>query len=115
MDCNIVVLAGHLATDPDLRVFTTGTRLLQLLVTVRSPEPHRRVDVVPVAWWDPPEGIEGLIRGAGVWVAGGVQRRFWSSGAAHRSRIEVVAHHVEVRTSDGEVVPLHRSDGSLGA
>lgn len=115
MDCNIVVLAGHLATDPDLRVFPGGTRLLHLLVTVRSREPRRRVDVVPVSWWDPPSGTDDLVRGSRIWVAGAVQRRFCSTGAAHRSRIEVVAHHVEARSDEDHVIRLHPVDDPAGA
>lgn len=115
MDCNIVVLAGHLATDPELRVFPSGTRMLHLLVTVRTPQPRRRVDVVPVSWWDPPDRDPSLERGSRVWVAGAVQRRFWSTSEARSSRIEVVAHHVESRSDVDDVPrpdPLDRHAGA---
>jgi hypothetical protein len=34
--------------------------------------------------------------GKPVWVVGTVQRRFWSIGEDRQSRLEVVAHHVEL-------------------
>ena len=35
--------------------------------------------------------------GAALWVAGAVQPRFWSGETDKRSRLEIVAHQVEVR------------------
>ena len=99
MDLNIVVLAGHLATLPEVRQFTSGTRMARFLVTIRSTEPRRRVDVVPVTLWDPPSAVldAALVVGQQVWVAGSVQRRFWSATDGRSSRIEVIAHTVELR------------------
>ncbi|MEA2010868.1 MAG: hypothetical protein U9N78_09190, partial [Actinomycetota bacterium] len=34
-------------------------------------------------------------RGDRIWIAGSIQRRFWSDDHSRRSRIEVVAHHVQ--------------------
>ena len=99
MDLNLVVLCGRLAVDPELKTFDSGTRLIRLLVTVRSDEPRRRVDVVPVTVWDPPdELVEGLPeKGRRVWVCGSVQRRFWEAPEGRRSRLEVVAEQVNVK------------------
>ncbi len=101
MDLNLVVLAGRIATEPEVRVFPSGATMIRYLVTVRSTEPRRRVDVVPVSLWDPPaEVLEARdVRGRSAWVAGSVQRRFWSDGGDTRSRVEVVAY--EVRIVDG--------------
>ena len=98
MDCNIVVLAGRLAASPEIRSFPSGSTLARFLVTTRSERPRRRVDVIPVSWWDPPGDLDeaDLDRGVGVWVVGSAQRRFWSSDGDKRSRIEIVA--IEVRT-----------------
>ena len=97
MDVNLVVLAGRLAVDPEHRVFESGSHVLRLLVTVRSDEPRRRVDVVPVTVWDPqPYLASGSLHAGGrVWVTGTVQRRFWESAEGRRSRLEIVAHHVQ--------------------
>ena len=99
MDCNLVVLSGKIAADPELRVFETGSRLIRYLVTVRSEEPRRRVDVVPVTLWDPPDEMANQLPAPGrhVWVTGMVQRRFWEADEGRRSRLEVVAHQVEVK------------------
>ena len=89
MDINLVVVAGTLAATPELREFDSGARLLRLLVTVRTPEPHKRVDVIPVTLWDPPaELVAGNPeRGRRVWVCGGVQRRFWEAKEGRRNRV----------------------------
>jgi single-stranded DNA-binding protein len=99
MELNLVVLSGRLAADPEVRVFDSGSTLLRLLVTVRSTEPRRRVDVIPVTVWNPEDELlgEDLDVGQRVWVAGSVQRRFWSASEGCRSRLEVVAHAVSLR------------------
>ncbi len=99
MDLNLIVLAGRLATDPETQTFASGGRLVRLLVTVRSGEPRRRIDVLPVVMWDPePDDMfDAMRRGSAVWVAGSVQRRFWSAAAGRTSRVEIVAHDVQVR------------------
>ncbi len=105
MDCNLVVLSGKLAAVPELRVFESGSRLVRYLVTVRSDAPRRRVDVVPVTWWDPPDAVADELPEPGreMWVTGMVQRRFWETEEGRRSRLEVVAYQVEAKPS--ELVP----------
>ncbi len=94
MDINIVVLAGKLAVAPEFRDFESGARLARLLVTVRSENPTVRTDVVPVSLWDPDGKLTDLQRGDSVYVAGTLQRRFWTDGSGKRSRVEVIAHQV---------------------
>jgi single-stranded DNA-binding protein len=99
MDLNLVVLAGTLASDPEVRSFESGATLARYLVTVRSESPNRRLDVVPVTLWGPDENeVKGQTAGTDVWVAGSVQRRFWQHGNNGRSRLEVIAHEVTVRS-----------------
>ena len=104
MDLNLVVLGGRLAAPPEVRQFEGGGRLARYLVTVRSSEPRRRVDVVPVVLWDPPDDLLDVDPepGRAVWVAGSVQRRFWSGSEGRRSRLEVVAEQVCVRRRGAE-------------
>ena len=99
MDINLVVMAGSLAAAPELREFDSGARLLRLLVTGRTAEPRKRVDVIPVTLWDPPAELlaENPERGRRVWVCGGAQRRFWEAKEGRRNRVEIVADHVELR------------------
>jgi single-strand DNA-binding protein len=103
MDLNLVVLCGRLAAPAEVRTFESGSRLARYLVTVRSEEP-RRVDVLPVTLWDPPDALveAGPAPGHAVWVAGSVQRRFWSGAEGRRSRLEVVAEQVCLRPPPAE-------------
>ncbi len=103
MDLNVVVLSGKLSAPPELRKFESGSTLVRSLVTVRADAPRRRVDVVPVTLWDPEPEHDILCAGVGeaVWITGSVQRRFWSDADSRRSRLEIVASHIELR-GDGE-------------
>ena len=103
MDLNLVVLCGRLAAPAEIRQFENGSRLARYLVTVRSEEP-RRVDVLPVTLWDPPDALVDAEPAPGqpMWVAGSVQRRFWSGAEGRRSRIEVIADQVCLRPEAGE-------------
>jgi single-stranded DNA-binding protein len=107
MDLNLVVLCGRIAVEPEYRVFESGTRLIRLLITVRSDEPRRRVDVVPVTMWEPPDDLfeTRAIRGQRIWVCGSVQRRFWEAPDGRRSRLEVVAEQVHLKDVD-ELEPV---------
>jgi single-strand DNA-binding protein len=102
MNLNLVVLAGRLAAPPELRSFESGSRLYRYLVTIRSESPHRRVDVVPVTQWDPDANLveNPPEPGTRVWVAGSVQRRFWTQEAGRHSRLEVVASDVQIRDEE---------------
>jgi single-stranded DNA-binding protein len=101
LDLNLVVIAGKLAATPEVRVFEGGSTLVRILVTTRTggegTGKRQRLDVVPVVMWDvkPGHAIFDLERGDRVWVAGAIQRRFWSDDNSRRSRIEVVAEHVQ--------------------
>ena len=102
MDLNLVVVSGRLVAPPEIRQFESGARLARYLVTVRSDEPVRRVDVLPVTLWDPDDELLDAdpMPGARVWVAGSVQRRFWSATEGRRSRLELVADQVCLRPDD---------------
>ena len=99
MDMNVVVLCGKLAAPPELREFESGASLVRSLITVRSDSPRRRVDVVPVTLWDPKPDHEILTAPAGqpVYATASIQRRFWTSDEGRKSRLEVVAHHLELQ------------------
>lgn len=99
MDLNLTVLCGRLAVDAELREFDSGSRLIRYLITVRSEQPRRRVDVVPVVLWDPPEELVSQMgkKHERIWICGAVQRRFWESSDGRRSRLEVVAEQVTFR------------------
>jgi single-stranded DNA-binding protein len=111
MDLNLVVLAGRMAAPPERRVFSGGSRLLRLLVTVRLESPRRRVDVVPITVWDPDDDTweQEPPPGHRVWVAGSIQRRFWSSDEGRRSRLEIVADQICFR-EEPDIEPFASTD-----
>ncbi len=76
---------------------------MRFLVTVRLTEPRRRIDVIPVILWEPGRRLvrKPPVRGDRVWFTGNVHRRFWEGPDGRRSRVEVVAHRVEL----GDTVP----------
>jgi single-stranded DNA-binding protein len=98
MDINATILNGVLAAPPELREFESGSRLMRYLLTLRTTEPRRRVDVIPVTLWEPPEDVLGLevTTGTRLFVAASVQRRFWEGADGRRSRLEIVARNVAV-------------------
>ena len=103
MDLNLVVLSGTLAVEPELHRFDSGKRRLDYLVTVRTMIGGRnRSDTINVKFWDPPARLvrKKLIRGDRLWIAGTVQRRFWSTLDGKRSQLEIVASQVVYRASD---------------
>ena len=109
MDLNLAVLAGRLTATADLRVLDSGARLLRLLVAVRSEEPQKRLDVVPVVWWEPDDETLANPPAAGerLWITGSIQRRFWDAPDGRRSRLEIVAQHVTVCRDESVVAQVN--------
>ncbi|MBT8200186.1 MAG: single-stranded DNA-binding protein [Acidimicrobiia bacterium] len=109
-DVNIVVLRGNVVAEPEIRHFDSGAVMIRYLTTVRVTVPKRRLDVIPVTLWDPPED---LMRRPGtshdrIWVLGSVQRRFWpmASHDRRRSRIEVVANRIDIGAAGDFQLPF---------
>jgi single-stranded DNA-binding protein len=105
MDLNLVVIAGRIAAEPDIQTFESGATLMRLLVTVRSEEPRRRLDVIPVVQWNPDADTipDEPVRGRQVWVVGALQRRFWSTDERRLSKVEIVAHEIAIRDEEVNV------------
>ncbi len=102
-DMNMVVLTGILAITPELTKFDSGSRRLDYLVTVHTMKGGRkRTDTISVKYWDPPARMirKKLERGDRIYVAGMVQRRFWSAPDGKQSRLEVIASQVVYRPQD---------------
>ena len=97
-DLNLAVVCGRLATAPELSVHDSGARTLTFLVTVAARRPRRRIDVVPVTMYDPPDELVDDLPGANarVWVTGVVQRRAQDGPEGRRTRMEIVADQVAV-------------------
>lgn len=107
VDLNLMVLWGRLATDPELREFDSGSRLMRFLVTTKTDHPRHRVDVIPVTLWDPDDELVDNpgTKGQRVWICGAVQRRFWEGPEGRQSRVEVVADQVNLKDLD-ELEPM---------
>ncbi len=84
---NIVVLRGHLSSDPVLRTLASGSVLVTLELTTTV---DGAAASVPVAWIDPLD-MGALAAGDELVVTGVVRRRFFRSAGATQSRTEVVA------------------------
>ncbi len=97
MDLNLIILCGRLVSPPDHRTYDSGGEMVRFLIAIRSETPRHRIDVLPVVLWDPPPEILEVAVGSRLWVAGSVQRRFWEDGTGRRSRLELVAEHVDTR------------------
>lgn len=87
--CNLVVLRGRVSAAPVLRVLPSGSRLVTLAVRVPTGEGSRTS--VPVACWDPATWVEAVDAGDELVVTGTVRRRFFRTGGATGSRVEVRA------------------------
>jgi single-stranded DNA-binding protein len=97
---NLAVIVGRIASDPELDTVECGSRRLRMLVTVKAEFPRRRIDVIPVTMWDPPDELvnPGLQPSTTVMVVGAVQRRVDIEPWGTRSRVEVVAASVVDRS-----------------
>jgi single-strand DNA-binding protein len=82
---NLVVLRGHITSDPVARSLPSGTFVTQVELTTRVADAATSVPVV----------VEGrsvtAAAGDEVVVAGHVRRRFFRAGGVTQSRTEVVA------------------------
>lgn len=88
---NVAVIRGSLSRDPELRDLPSGDRVVNYEVTVRDVSP---AESVPVVWFEPTNGWDGLAAGDEVVVAGRVRRRFFRTATGTGSRTEVVADRV---------------------
>jgi single-stranded DNA-binding protein len=95
-DLNLAVIAGRVASDPEVDMVEGGSRRLRMLVTVKAESPRRRIDVIPVTMWDPPDELvnPGLQASTTVMVVGAVQRHVHKERWGTRSRLEVIAASV---------------------
>lgn len=98
---NLVLLRGSVAGEPVARELSSGRSLISLDLSVRPEEGP--VEVVPVAWFDPPARASQLQPGTEVCVLGRVRRRFFRSGGATISRTEVVATAIVSASAPSQV------------
>lgn len=83
---NIALLAGRLTTDPVIRTLGSGDVVWSVdVATTLNNSPVR----VPLSWINPPATDE-FVKDAEVVVSGAVKRRFFATGGATQSRVEVM-------------------------
>lgn len=89
---NLVVVIGTLGKPPQVRSLPSGFGLASFDLQVARSE--TAFELVPVAFFDPSEGVSALEAGEQVLVVGRVRRRFFRVGGSTQSRTEVVAERV---------------------
>jgi len=83
---NLVVLSGHLSSEPVVRELQSGSVLMSFELTTRVEEASVSV---PLVWFDPPKKV-AVAAGDEIVAVGTVRRRFFRAGGATQSRTEVV-------------------------
>lgn len=87
---NLVVLSGHLSSEPTIRELKSGSVLMTFELTTRVDDASVSV---PLVWFDPPKRVS-VAAGDVVSAVGTVRRRFYSAGGVTQSRTEVVVEHL---------------------
>jgi hypothetical protein len=103
MDINFAVIGGRLVAPPDHQTFDTGSRRSRFLVTVKSDHPQRRIDVIPITFWNPPHDLcdTHLEVGTDVVAVGSIHRRFSDGPEGRRSMLEMQSCAVLLRRGEG--------------
>ncbi len=94
---NIVALIGNLAGEPELRYTPTGRAVCSFRIAVSRPG-SEHADFFDVVAWERQAEIcsEYLHTGRRVGIEGRLHHTVWAVEGARRSRVEVVAHRVQM-------------------
>lgn len=94
---NIVALVGNLATDPELRHTAGGRAVCTFRLAVSRPG-GAQADFFTVVAWERQAEIckEYLAVGRRVAVDGRLHHSTWEVDETRRSKVEVIAHRVEM-------------------
>jgi single-strand DNA-binding protein len=94
---NIVALVGNLATDPELRQTSGGRAVCSFRVAVSRPG-GTEADFFTVVAWERQAEVCAEFLGVGRRVAidGRLHHSTWSTEDGRRSKVEVIAHRVEM-------------------
>lgn len=88
LNLNLAIVAGVLASPPEVRVLPSEQRLAQLQITTRI---EGRAMSVPVAVMDPPGWLVDAESGDELLIIGAVRRRFFRAAGSTASRVEIEA------------------------
>ena len=100
---NVVLLRGHLSSEPRRVELPSGDVLLRWEVTTLA---DGRKLTVPVAWFEPPRSAMAVGEGDEVVVLGRIRRRFFRARGATVSETEVVATAATLATRQKNVAKL---------
>jgi single-strand DNA-binding protein len=122
-DLNSILIEGNLTRDPDLSTTPTGTSVCNFAVAThhmyrKESEQVRETSFLDVEVWAKlaENCAEYLTKGRGVRVVGRIKQDRWKTSEGEpRSRVKVVAEHVEFRpmkkkTEDTEDVEARAPD-----
>ncbi len=92
---NVVVLAGTLTADPEVRELPSGDVVARLRLHVTD-NAHKRLPLPVTAWSAPTRRTaKDLTKGDRVMVQGHLERRYFSGESGARSITEVVAREIK--------------------
>jgi single-strand DNA-binding protein len=94
---NIVALVGNLATDPELRTTPGGKAVCTFRLAV-SRAGGSEADFFTIVAWERQAEVckEYLAIGRRIAVSGRLHHSSWDTEDGRRSRVEVIAHNVEM-------------------
>ena len=94
---NIVALIGNLAADPELRYTPGGKAVCTFRLAVSRPG-AAEADFFTVVAWERQAEVCGqyLSKGRRVGVDGRLHQSTWTTDEGKRSKVEVIAHRVEL-------------------
>jgi single-strand DNA-binding protein len=94
---NVVALVGNLATDPELRQTAAGRAVCSFRVAVSRPG-GKEADFFSVVTWERQAEVckQYLAVGRRVAIDGRLHHSTWEVEGERRSKVEVIAHRVEM-------------------
>lgn len=104
---NIVALVGNVASEPELRQ-TTGGRAVCTFRLAVSRVGAEQADFFTIVAWERQAEVCGQYLGIGrrIAVDGRLHHTSWEADGARRSRVEVVAHRVELLGKPRQASPF---------
>lgn len=113
---NLAVLIGNLATDPELRTTSSGKSVCTFRLAVSRPGGDQADFFTIVAWDRQAEVVaEYLTIGRRVAVEGRLHHSSWEADGQKRSKVEVVAHRVEMLGKPAEAAAAHTPEFAVPA
>ncbi len=108
-DINNVTIVGRLTRDSELKYTNSGTAICKFSLAVNRKKKQDEQWVEEVSFFDVTlwgklgESIsQWLNKGKQVAVSGGLRQNRWEQGGQNRSKVEIVASHVQLLSGDSQ-------------